>query len=428
MRRSTVALTPIVGLLVLGACTGDRDTTAPRFIAPTQSVSANLTLSCSFSTLSQDAKNYFPSKDTAFAIIGDMKTLYNKSGAAAATPKGFDVLARLADVRRGGLQIGSSTVGGVVVLDVVACMAVGPIPDKFTPAAALAAGVFEVRGASRFLNTAATALNSAPGQVSAANPLWGAEPANGDWTRSAAPDGYLVYGYPLGANVLTSGFELGTLPASLSGFLSTSTDAFRTGLCVGQAQGTTAANRLVHLGAIVTDPNAVLQQGTHFCVNNVVSTGTTTWLATMINRAVSLLAPNLAHAQFGFDGIGGLPDGWSPFNFDAIAGSSVTLRFGPLPQNVKDSTQFTLVVHASTTDFANVPGVSVALTIANNSGTPAQAVLIPPQPTAITDKNGDATFTLEIGKPGGYTLTATGTLSGSVVTAPFTSLVFNIKN
>lgn len=427
MRRPTVAFIPIVVSLALAACTGDRETTAPRYIAPTSSVSADLTLACSFSTMSQDAKNYFATKDTVFSMIGDMKTLYRTS-VAAATPKGFDILTRVAAARASGAQIGSAAAGGTFVLDVVGCMDVGPVPNKFTPAAALAGGVFEVRGNSGPTG-AALAMTSSPGVAATlASPLWGAEPANGDWTRAAATYGrYLVYGYPLGANVLTSGFEMGTLPNSISGFVATSTDAFRTGLCIAQAQGGTAANRLVHLGAIVADPNSLLQQGTHFCVNNVVSTATTTWFASLMNRAASLLAPKRAFAQVGFDGIGGLPDGWSPFNPASITGSSVVLSFGPLPVNVSDSTQFTLVVHAGTQNVANIPGVVVNLAVANNSGVPAQAVLIPSNPSAVTDKNGNATFNIAIGKPGGYTITASGSLSG-VNTPSVTSATFNIKN
>jgi len=427
MRRTTVALIPIVVSLALAACSDNRDTTAPRYIAPSHSVSANLTLSCSFSTLSQDAKNYFPSKDTAFVMIGDMKTLSNKSGVAAATPKGFDILSRLADVRDAGTQIGSSTVGGAVVLDVVACMDVGAVPDKFTPAAALASGVFEVRG-NTGLTTAATARTSAPGHVNAANPLWGAEPTvDGVWTRLGATYGrYVVYGYPLGAGVLTNGFEMGTLPASLETFASTSSDAFRTGLCIAQSQGLTAANRLVHLGAIVTDPNSVLQQGTHFCSGNVVSTGTTTWFASLMNRAASLLAPKLAHAQFGFDGIGGLPDGWSPFNPNQLTGSSITQTFIQQPINTTVGVPITVVVKATSGGLV-VPGVLDTLVVAGNNGVPANAIITSGSGPVATQTDGTATFTITIGKAGGYTLSASGKIS-NVPTGSATSTLFNVKN
>jgi len=433
MRRTTVALIPIVGSLLFAACSDSRDATAPPNLAASRNASPNSPPnSCSFSTVTSDATLYFPAGDAVFTMISDMKSLYQtrNGGAVAATPKGFDILARTADARRSGAEIGGATAGGNFVSALVLCMDLGPIPSKFTPAAALLNGVFEIRGGSTDLTGPALAYNASPNTAATlASPLWGAEPKTGSWTRSAATYGrYLVYGYPLGTDVLISGFELGTLPASLSSFLATSDNAFRVGLCIAQANSSkTAANRLVHLSAIVTDPNSVLQQGTNFCVNNVTSTGSTTWFASIMHRAAQLLAPKPAFAQFDFAGIGGLPDGWSPFNPNSIAGSNVVLTFGPLPKNVKDSTNFTLVVHASAPGVANMPGVIVSLAVANNSGTPAQAVLIPQDASAVTLSNGDATFTIAIGKPGGYTLSATGDISG-VKTASFTSLVFNIKN
>ena len=426
MRRSIVALVPILGLVALGACNSDRDTTAPRYIAPSQSISANLTLACSFNTMSQDAKNYFATQDPVFTMIGDMKTLYRTS-VAAATPKGFDILARVAAARTSGAEIGTATAGGTFVLDVVGCMDVGPVPDKFTPAAALLAGVFEVRGNSGPTGPA-LAMSSSPGVAATlASPLWGAEPANGDWTRAAATYGrYLVYGYPLGASVLTSGFELGTLPASLSGFVSTSTDAFRTGLCIAQAQGGTTANRLVHLGAIVTDPNSVLQQGTNFCVNHVVSTGSTTWLAGLMNRAASWLAPRRALAQPGFDGIGGLPDGWSPFNPNGLQGSSITITITQQPANTRVGLVDPVTVNVSDNGLV-VPGALVTLSVFGNNGVPANAVITSGGGPIATDKNGNATFPMTIGKAGGYTLSVSGTLSG-VPTGTVLSQMFNVKN
>jgi hypothetical protein len=431
MRRTIVALVPIVGVLLFAACSDNRDTTAPPNMTASRNASPNSRpTGCDFSTITGDANLYFPAGDAVFTMISDMKSLYQtrNGGAVAATPKGFDILTRTADARRSGVEIGDATAGGKFVSDLVLCMDVGTVPTKFNPAAALLNGVFEVRGLSTDPPTALALIAAANTPATQASPLWGAEPKTGSWVRTAATYGrYLVYGYPLGSDVTTSGFELGTLPANVSSFLASTDDAFRVGLCIRPANSSlTAANRLVHLGAIVTDPNSVLQQGTHFCSGQVVSTGSTTWFASLMNRAARLLAPKPAFAQIGFDGIGGLPDGWSPFSPNSIAGSNVVLTFGALPKNVKDSTNFTLVVHASSPGIANVPGVSVSLAVANNSGTPAQAVLIG-DATAITQTNGDATFHIAMGKPGGYTITATGDISG-VKTAGFTSAVFNIKN
>jgi hypothetical protein len=428
MRRSNVALIPIVVSLALAACTGDRDTTAPRYIAPTRTVSADLTLACDFTTMTADAKNYAPFKDIVFTMIGDMKTLYRTS-VAAATPKGFDILARVADLRRGGQQIGLAAAGGKLVLDVVGCMDVGPVGDKFTPAAALNAGVFEVRGNDEAA-LAATALSAAPLGTPplAASPLWGAEP-NGAWARPAtAPYGrYLIYGYPIGAGASTDGFELGTLPAAVSASFATTSVAFRVGLCVPQSPNSLTANRLIHGGAIVTGA-VTTDQGAAFCpaTTGAISAGGKTWLASLVNKATSLFTPRAVSAQSGFFGIGGLPDGWSPFNPNALQGSGITITITQQPANTKVGSVDPVTVNVADNGLV-VPGVMVSLTVAGNSGTPANAVVTSGGGPYATDSNGNATFPMTIGKAGGYTLTVNGTLSG-VPTGSATSVLFNVKN
>ena len=430
MRRIPVALLSVACLVALAACGSDNATTSPRGITA-QSPLADVIPACSFSTMNQAAKQYFPNKDVVFDLISTMKTTFNKSGRAAATPAGFDVLARVEAARAAGVEIGTGAAGGIFVDDVVGCMDVGDVPSTFNAGASLTSGVFAVRGNDPGA-AAALANNASPNTAATlASPLWGAEPGPGnDWTRSStvAPYGrYLVYGYPLSGGVTANGFELGTLPATVGG----STDQlFRVGLCVSQIGSSTTANRLNHLGTLLTGINTT-KQGASFCVGNMASAASKVWYRALASRVLSVLAPSVVSAQFddgSVDGIGGLPSGWSPFKFAPIAGSGVALTFGPLPVAAVDSVPFQLVVHASTSTFANVPGVSVALSVANNSGTPASAVLIPNNPVAVTDANGDATFTIAIGKPGGYTITAVGTLSGSIQTPPFTSNLFNVKN
>jgi hypothetical protein len=90
-----------------------------------------------------------------------------------------------------------------------------------------------------------------------------------------------------------------------------------------------------------------------------------------------------------------------------------------------------------------VPGVAIALSIANNSGAPAGAVFIDgvslgttdsngltsttKTPGGTTDKNGLVTIYFSVGKAGGYTVTAGGKLD-VVQTSSATSKLFNIKN
>lgn len=434
MRRSSVALFTLVGSFVLAACSGDNTTTSPRGMAPrTSSASAVVIPPCSFSTVSQAAKNYFSNKDTVFSMIGDMKTTFSKSGRAAATPKGFDILKRTEVVRRQGLEIGSGAVGGSFVVDLVGCMDVGVPDTAFNPSAALTSGIFAVRGDIAADSAALAYTASANTPATFASPLWGVEPGPGNnWTRPVAdaPYGrYLVYGYPRTGDILTGGFELGSLPTTVG---ADTTQLFRVAVCVQQAQGS-IVNRLIHGGLILTGISTT-SQGASFCPSGLGSAANRSWYRALASRVLSVFAPRAAVAQDGFTfGIGGLPDGWSPFTPNTIPAANVALSFTALPTNAVDSTNTTVVVHATAPGFANVPGVLVTIAIAGNSGQPASAVLLPGSGpngtgfTVATNKNGDAIFVIQIGKSGGYTLTAAGQLSG-LPTQSVTSTVFNVKN
>lgn len=433
MRRTPVALITLVGSLVLAACSSENTTTSPpRGIVPQASSKTLLSFTCTsstFSTMSQDAKAYFPAKDPVFDSIANMKKLFGTS-VAAATPTGFNILTRTAAVRDAGLEIGSAAAGGKFVLDVVGCMDVGPVDDTFKPDQALDKGVFEVKGGSDA--DAALAKVAAAGHASTnASPLWGAEP-NGVWTRGAAAYGsYLVYGYLLGPDVTTSGFEMGTIPQSISRNIVGAANLFRVGLCVPPANnGLTAANRLVHGGAIVTglfDPSSSQDQGAHFCVNNVGVTNSS-WLTRLANSAFSVFAPKALQAQLGigYDGIGGLPDGWSPIIPNALPGSGITLSFDTQPPNTFADSLFTVVVKA-TNSLGAVPGVAVTVSVDNNHGVPAGAVISGGSPTGITGVDGKVSITISVGKAGGFILVANGALS-SVPTQSVLSNQFQVQN
>lgn len=432
MHRIPVALLSIAGLATLAACGSESATTSPRDIAP-RTHSAVVVPACNFTNVSQAAKNYFPNKDTVFSMINDMKTTFNKSGRAAATPKGFDILKRTEVVRGLGKEIAGGSVGGTFVVDLVGCMDVGTASPAFDPGQALSSGIFAVRG-DVAADGAALAYNAiANTAATQASPLWGVEPGPGnDWTRplADAPYGrYLVYGYPFTSDILTGGFELGSLPTTVG---ADATNLFRVGVCVQPTQGS-AVERLIHGGLILTGVSST-DQGTSFCQGNVTSAAGKSWYRSLASRVMSVIAPRAANAQFddGF-GIGGLPDGWSPFTPNTIPATSVTLSFTTLPTNAVDSTNTTVVVHASASGFANVPGVLVTISIAGNSGQPASAVLLPGTGangtgfTVATGKNGDATFVIQIGKSGGYTLKAAGNLGG-LDTPGAISSIFNVKN
>jgi len=133
-------------------------------------------------------------------------------------------------------------------------------------------------------------------------------------------------------------------------------------------------------------------------------------------------------AQSLSDFTGGTPDGWSPFGTGALVGSSISLTFTtqPPPNTFADST-FSVVVQALISGQP-VPGVDVTLQVDNNSGAPAGAVINGGNnPTVTTNKFGNASFTISVGKAGGYTISASGLLTG-VATQTQLSNFFNVKN
>lgn len=444
MRQFTAAPMIIAVSLALAACTGDRETTAPRSIA-TRPAQADFVLAtlppCDFTTLSQDAKNYFAAKDIAFTYISNMKTAF-KTSALAATPSGFDVFGRIADVRRAGLQIGSAAAGGKVAMDVVACIDVGPVYTDFKPDLALAAGIFEVAGpASDAANTpSALAYIATPGvPASKASPLWGTEPTT-TWARPAGTiaDGrYLIYGYPQGTtpDVRNGGFELETLPFAASVAPSMN---FRVGVCVSPTTavgGNAAANLLVH-----NNTEILLLQGLALCSGNMfASLNTSSWFASLANRAGSLLAPHSLMAMVALTGSGGTPSGWDPFSLNQFQGANIALKFDVQPSDDFVNTDMvpTVVVRATQPIASGaMPPIVITLTITGNNGFPANIVNNTATTTTVTTTPDGLSYTatasfphLQFTKAGGYTINANGSVGGSsVATQTVTSTLFNIQN
>lgn len=436
MRRTSVAVAPLVVSLVIAACSGDSTTTtSPRAVAKGASQTL-LALSCPNNvfntTMPQDAKAYFPAKDPVFDSIPAMKKLEG-SGAAAATPMGFFLLSRVVAVRNTGKQIGSAAAGGKFVLDVVGCMSVGPIDDTFKPDLALANGVFELKGGADS-DPALAKVASVGNTTVNASPLFGAEPF-GVWTRAGFPT-YLVYGYPTPPGPVTvTGFDMGTLPQSISEppmvDVNPPSNLFRVALCIPQANGNkTTANRLIHNGAIVTGLGFSGQdQGADFCLGNIAAmTTSSSWLGRLASNALSLLSPKSAFAMDDGLGIGGLPDGWSPQILDPIQGSGITISFQTTIHNTFADTAITVVLKATDPSGTPLPAVGITLSVSSNNGVPAGAIITPGfNPTGTTGTDGTVTITVAVHKAGGFVLAANGQLS-LVPTPAATSNQFQVQN
>ena len=443
MRRSAVAVFPVVAALVFAACS-ERDSTNSRSLLTAPAASGfTITIvpatSCNFESVESAAQAYFTSPRSVLAIGELMEAARIAGHSADQNADGFQMLRAVASSRlTSGVKAGSTAAGVAFVIDVLRCSTL-TFPPTASPDVTqnfldnlgliLDAGVFEVRGGLGDPTTSAAAYLSVGGVRTLAAPHWGVE-QHPTWPVDGH---FLVYGYPtLNANAVidpatnlnTNGpntynsFDIGTIPDAhpKAGLL--------VGVCYSAVTGTTAANRLIHNNSDLFDNSPP----TFLCSTPVASLQSVKWYARALQGAASLFAPKTAHAMQG-DAlfIGGLPSSWSPFATAKIVGTNVGTSFTAQPVNTSVGTVITIVVQALTNGVP-VPGVAVTLNVSNNNGVPAGAVIIGGAPTVNTDNLGNATFHIAIGKAGGYNLVANGAMSGVVGTNGVTSVRFNVKN
>ncbi len=435
MRRSAVAVLPLVAAALVFVACSERESTSPR-LPSGASFSQTLTpaTTCDFTQISKAAKNYFTSsQDAVYTLISNMKG----ATGAARTTIGWQIMRQVATERLTSAT-GAASDGAVFVNDVLRCTtytfppaANSDIQQNFLNnlALVLSAGVFNVRGTG-LPTDAAAALDGSP-QVFA-QPRWGVEQVTG-WPAGPV----LVWGFPeLIANVALNpatnintnstgtynGFELGTIPDT------TTKTGLRVGICYQSTTNGTTANRLIHNNSqiLVNDtPGALCTMP-----SPVASMNTRSWYARALARAATLLAPAEAHAMQGDDlFIGGLPSSWSPFASGALLGTNIAPKFTVQPNDAVVGGNVHSVVNVTIKGLP-VPGVDLKVAIDNNQGAPAGAVITGDTATtthATTDANGNATFNITIGKPGGYLISVGGNLT-TVTTAGTLSAQFHIKN
>jgi hypothetical protein len=439
MRRITVATISVAASLALAAC-AERDTTSPRRISPNEASRTVVTswpvCDETFKTIKDAGTAFFANRDVGNSLISDMQKAYKQGGGAtAATPKGLDVLARVAAARfTSGQKAGSD--GGPLVTAVIACTDLrNTTPTNFDPSAALARGIFEIRGTDANA-PAAFAYNAARDETApidpyqgSAVPLWGIE---GTWpttTGQTGIDRYIVYGYPLaaGSDVRDTDFELGRLPTTVD------VNGLAVAVCSSAvAPGQTQVNLLVH-----NSTDILLAHNASFCIGHLTANATSTH--SLMQRLVRLVTPKDAFAQDSRDEfIGGLPSGWSPFHVGHFANTNSALSFSLQPGNNNVNTLDTVKV----TVIGTTAPVVVTLTIAGNNGDPttlevpdgAGGWTAKPFLTAVSNADGVATssvatFIYAYSKAGGYTLNAAGSLGGTSVAAQSAlSNLFQIKN
>lgn len=436
MRRNSVAIATVGAGLLLAACESDHLTTSAASNLSPRHASANLVLSCNFTTMTNDAHLYFTnSTDPIFALITSMSTATEPTR----TSLGFDILERIAAVRftssssgSGGAPGPTPEKGGALIKDVVGCMSVGTIPDSFDPATALRSGIFEVRGASANAGPALAYTGTTTGTKVEFSPRYGVEPrtANG-WPTGLGASRYVIYGYQTTGDFAgetpsdgLNAFEVGSLRADLP------KDGLRVGICeqlvVTDPSDPTkgvAANVLIH------NDQMIANESPNFCVGQTASGAKQSWLT----RVASIFRPSIAFAQdpdgLSRDFIGGGPSGWSPMSWGKVNGADMNLKFDTQPKNTNITPDKipAFVVHVQSDAGNSVPGVNVSVDVEKNNGLPAGAFLSGTV-TVKTDASGNATFSnVSVNKAGGYRIVATGSLGG-VKTNIVTSNLFNVKN
>ncbi len=451
MRRSAVAVVTLAAAALVFVACSERDSTNSRgpLTAPaTTSFTILPATACNFEAIESAAQAYFSAPSSVLfappngvlAIGEQMEAAYNLHHFADANAYGFVMLREVAKDRlTSGVKAGATAAGVSFVIDVLRCTTLTfpsatvtspDVPQNFLDNLALIldAGVFEVRGGAGDATTSAAAYLTVGGVRTLAAPHWGVErhPA---WPTDGH---FLVYGYPTlnpntvidpATNLNTNGpttynsFEIGTLP-----YLHPKTGLL-VGVCYSSVTGTTAANRLIHNNSDLFDNTPP----TYLCSTPVASLESVKWYARALQRAASLFAPKTANAMQGDESfIGGLPSSWSPFATALIVGSNVGTSFTTQPVNIAVGTTMPVVVRAMTNGVA-VPGVAVTLSVINNNGVPAGAIIVGTS-TVNTDSQGYATFNIGLGKPGGYNLVASGLMSAAVGTNGVASVRFNVKN
>ena len=435
MRRKTVAFITVVGSLVVAACTSDRETTAPRSIAPAQARADVITTwpACDPTGLKAASRNFFALKSDQ-KMVGDFTLNPTATGA-------LNILSREADVRYTPNQVApwssSFGAGGTVATQVAVCgglvsAALG-YPTNFDPTAALQSGIFAVMGASPTTTSSfVLAYNSArsiPSDLDyynvykgAASPIWGVE---GAWpigvqlaTAPASETRYLVYAYPTTSTVPTA-FELGTVPASVD--VAPRFASMTVAECVSPTVSPNTANVFGHQHDATSSTTYLALRGASFC-NGHIYTAAASSLEMLGRRLAALLSPKPAYAQFSFSGTGGGDGSWGSWSIDQFTGSTISLAFGPLPASTTTGTWQTVQVQATQHSTDPLPPINVRLTIVGNLGSPtafyycdANGCYTSDHVDAFTDATGLATFRFQFTKAGGTDLHADGYVGGGTV-------------
>ena len=442
--------TTLVLAVALAACSPDRPTALTEPFDGSVASALSSTSDCSLSSLSGFAKTYYGSAsnissadikalgDACKAYVGAKGDLAKQAAAQlAANAAGFEIFKDVSSVARS--REAYATAGANLVVGTLAYLDIGTASLSDIEKSLSAGGLFGVGGSSALKTI--FARNDGD--------HWGILAA---WNRDV-----LVYGYSINgtASGLPSASQFGAYDISTLPVTTTSskpfTGSYSVGVCFrnyvdGVNTPTTrevpSAVRVQH----TTSPeflNATEDLCSATYASNDASFGQR--LLAYAGRAASLFVPSALYAAGDAKtGVGGFGSDLSPFYTPNLGGLNVAYVQQPTDNSAFGGIIPPIAVSVTTVNGAIIGrGSTVVLYVANNSGSPAGAVMTwatgysgdPCPSTApagsicklVDPTTGVATFNgATTDKPGGYILAAYANLNG-IESAPLNSNSFNMK-
>jgi hypothetical protein len=429
MRR--VVQRNVVALLVLlfAAACSEAPTAAPEIEAEPQ-LSSHTTTCDLVSGLSTDVRNYFPQPERR-AAQDVMKQLDSacKSGVQADVTLYASELLRmiesLLNAARGGDPVIGSRLGNGLLRCTRSLCSSAPLPQPLPGDALIAAmspqGTFAFRAGPDALP--AVARDAVPFANGTNSALWGVELSAGyTWAQVSAADPVLIYGFPV-ANLAVSEVGIGALQYDFRRWPRNGTfvndNVVHVGVCLEHevalphdAQGRSLQARMQREQTLLSSADrpgfcppepqemqlASLFGGVALVARAVLPS---TWFASALDDT------SVRH-------VGGSALDFSRFApVGANTAGYLEMVQGPVAVATAGESIGTIKVRAWSGGDTRMERVRVTLSVENNSGEPAGALLQGTTVQFTDEQDGMAVFEgTSIPKPGGYIICATGELAG----------------
>jgi hypothetical protein len=425
----------------MGACT-DAQPSAP-LADPIDMAAAVATGPCSLlRDITSDARSYFPQPErrTAQDIVQAMGTDCKNGLQAGLTARAWQLLGMVEAVLEGGrggdLATGSSLVNGLLGCTGSLCE-FPPSPFIDFSGALASGGLFAVRSQSTDPAVSRDPVQFTDLRGTLISAFWGVE-VDQPWAQVTFADPVLVYGRPLTSNgVPLSDAAIGNIQYELNVY--PDAGEFLDGA--------------LHVGACFS-PEAVFDDGTNpleprmqreqvlleehvpgFCSSVFTPVQSASLFGSLFALAKDVAQPLLSlfvMADRSAPAVGGTPLDFSRFA-PVAANTNARLEFVSQPNPTPTESQpiGTFQVRARSGAGTPMEKVLVTVYIFNNQGVPAGAVLSGDLSAYTEERDGVqgiATFdNVIVGKPGGYTVCATGSLAGFTF-AEACSNLFNVRN